>query len=238
MVPSGGPVIRFPVSTVEGSNSNSCILRVEGLRPCMSCSPAKKNTSKQKTLFEKSKWRKKCLSTWIYNQSFQPITRLLPISLLFYPLASPTQSISSSELNLPFSLPAPIAGSLWPLEEKKKYACEQMVVFMSVKFQSHQIRRLWNYFTSFPWTTAGIWDFWREVVWCKGKKRGCCLLGIVGDKQLPGWCSGKESICQCKRCKRHEFDPWMGKTPWRKAWQSTPVSLPGDGQRSLADCSP
>ena len=32
------------------------------------------------------------------------------------------------------------------------------------------------------------------------------------------------------------FDPWVGKIPWRKKWQSTPVFLPGKphGQRSLA----
>ena len=31
------------------------------------------------------------------------------------------------------------------------------------------------------------------------------------------------------------FDPWVGKIPWRRAWQPTPVSLPGEshGQRSL-----
>ena len=38
----------------------------------------------------------------------------------------------------------------------------------------------------------------------------------------------------------HEFDPWVGKISWRRAWQPTPVSLPGEshGQRSLAGCSP
>ena len=59
-------------------------------------------------------------------------------------------------------------------------------------------------------------------VWCMG---------------FPGGTSGKESTCQCRRCK---FDPWFGKIPWRRAWQPTPVFLPGesDGQRSLVDCSP
>ena len=30
------------------------------------------------------------------------------------------------------------------------------------------------------------------------------------------------------------FSPWVGKIPWRRAWQSTPVFLPGEshGQRS------
>ena len=37
------------------------------------------------------------------------------------------------------------------------------------------------------------------------------------------------------RCKRSTFDPWVGKIPWRRAWQPTPVFLPEEsrGQRSL-----
>ena len=27
---------------------------------------------------------------------------------------------------------------------------------------------------------------------------------------------------------RREFDPWVGKIPWRRAWQPTPVFLPGE----------
>ena len=36
------------------------------------------------------------------------------------------------------------------------------------------------------------------------------------------------------------FDPWVGKIPWRRKWQSTPVLLPGKYhcQRSLVGCSP
>ena len=35
-------------------------------------------------------------------------------------------------------------------------------------------------------------------------------------------------------------DPWVGKIPWKKAWQPTPVFLPGEshGQRSLVAYSP
>ena len=52
---------------------------------------------------------------------------------------------------------------------------------------------------------------------------------------LPGGASGKEPTCQCRICKRHRFDPWVGKIPWRRAWQYTPVSLPGEsyGQRRI-----
>ena len=46
--------------------------------------------------------------------------------------------------------------------------------------------------------------------------------------------SGQELACQSRSCKRYKFDPWLGKIPWR-AWQPTPVFLPGEshGQRSL-----
>ena len=38
---------------------------------------------------------------------------------------------------------------------------------------------------------------------------------------------GKESTCQCRRCKRQVFDPWHGKSPWKRKWQPTLVLLPG-----------
>ena len=39
---------------------------------------------------------------------------------------------------------------------------------------------------------------------------------------------------------RWRFDPWVRKSPWRRAWQFTPTFLPGEshGQRSLVDYSP
>ena len=40
--------------------------------------------------------------------------------------------------------------------------------------------------------------------------------------------SGKEPACQCRRRKRGGLDPWVGKIPGRRAWQSTPVFLPED----------
>ena len=45
----------------------------------------------------------------------------------------------------------------------------------------------------------------------------------------------KKPACQCWRHKRCGFDPWVGEIPWRRAWQPTPVFLPGEahGQRSL-----
>ena len=57
---------------------------------------------------------------------------------------------------------------------------------------------------------------------------------------LPRWLSSKESACKCKRYRRCGFDPQVGKIPWRRKWQPTPVFFPGKshGQRSLTGYSP
>ena len=57
---------------------------------------------------------------------------------------------------------------------------------------------------------------------------------------FPGGASDEEPACQCRRCKRCWFSPCIGNIPWRKAWQPTPVFLPGEphGQRSLVSYSP
>ena len=46
--------------------------------------------------------------------------------------------------------------------------------------------------------------------------------------------------CQYRRLKRYESDPWVGKIPWSRKWQTTPVFLPGEslGWRSLTGCCP
>ena len=59
-------------------------------------------------------------------------------------------------------------------------------------------------------------------------------------ESFPGGASGKESACQCRRHKTCGFDPWVRKIPWKKAWQPTPVFMPGEshGQWSLVGWSP
>ena len=44
---------------------------------------------------------------------------------------------------------------------------------------------------------------------------------------FPDGSIGKEPACQFRRHDRCRFDSWVGKIPWRRAWQSTPVFLPG-----------
>ena len=47
--------------------------------------------------------------------------------------------------------------------------------------------------------------------------------GFPGD-------SGKESACQSRR---HVFNPWVLKIPWRTKQQPTPVLLPGESLRAV-----
>ena len=60
-------------------------------------------------------------------------------------------------------------------------------------------------------------------------------------KQVASQVAQWERTClQCRRHQRYGFNSWVGKIPWRRAWQHTPVFLPGEshGQRSLAGYSP
>ena len=56
---------------------------------------------------------------------------------------------------------------------------------------------------------------------------------------LGGTCC-KESNCRCRRCNRNGFHHQVGKIPWRRKWQPSPVFFPGKshGQRSVVDYSP
>ena len=52
--------------------------------------------------------------------------------------------------------------------------------------------------------------------------------------------SCQETACQRRRPKGQEFDPWIWKIPWKRAWQPIAAFLPGEshGLRSLVDYSP
>ena len=58
------------------------------------------------------------------------------------------------------------------------------------------------------------------------------VAASVSNIGLPMWLHSKKKkkkkkTCQCKRRRRHEFDPWVGKIPWRRKWHPTPEFLPG-----------
>ena len=85
-----------------------------------------------------------------------------------------------------------------------------------------------------------VWDGWvvkalelkfNGVSWCRFKP---C--------SLQKWLALRTSLA-LRICLPHErpgFDLWVGKIPWGRKWQPTPVFLPGEfhGQRSLVSYSP
>ena len=73
-----------------------------------------------------------------------------------------------------------------------------------------------------------------------GQMAGGALRIVSSYLKKLGGAGSKEPPCQCRRPKRCRFHPWVGKIPWRRAWQTTPVFLPEEscGQRSLAGYSP
>ena len=52
-------------------------------------------------------------------------------------------------------------------------------------------------------------------------------------EHFSGGTSGKEHTCQCRRRRRHGFSSWVGKIPWRRARQPTPVFLPGGAWQAV-----
>jgi hypothetical protein len=66
------------------------------------------------------------------------------------------------------------------------------------------------------------------------------LSNILGETTIDSWASlvaqpVKNPPANAGDIKRHGFNPWDGKIPWRRAWQPTLIFLPGKfhGQRSL-----
>ena len=55
--------------------------------------------------------------------------------------------------------------------------------------------------------------------------------------RLPWWLR-RERICL--QCRRSEFDPWVGQSPWSREWLPILVFLPGEshGQRNLVGYCP
>ena len=81
---------------------------------------------------------------------------------------------------------------------------------------------------------------WRQTIVCIITLDSLNCVWVQSRLNFPGGPTGKEPACQCRRCKRCRFDPWVGKIPWKRAWLPTPVFLPGEshGQRDLVGYSP
>ena len=69
---------------------------------------------------------------------------------------------------------------------------------------------------------------WKETRSTPGNKFPSTSFSHLNSNNLflgfPRWLRGKESTCQWRRCRRHKFDPWVGK-------------IPGGGNRNPFQCS-
>ena len=95
----------------------------------------------------------------------------------------------------------------------------------------------------FSWDTTNAFSSPRWVCGLPECHLPSLPLILTGRKPsaqgVPCWFSGEESTCQCRRPKRHSFDPWV-KISWSRKCQPMPVFLPGKfyEQKSLAGYSP
>ena len=81
------------------------------------------------------------------------------------------------------------------------------------------------------WTNCAVCEGWDQRAVDGGVASRFSKIGFEFDnlksliQTLPKWLKGKESACQCGRCRKVRFHPWVGKIPWRRKWQPTPVFL-------------
>ena len=63
---------------------------------------------------------------------------------------------------------------------------------------------------------------------------------MSGVEGFPGVLGKRTRLPMQETLETHAFDPWVGKIPWRRERQPTPVFLPGKAheQRSLAGYNP
>ena len=79
---------------------------------------------------------------------------------------------------------------------------------------------------------------------CVNQTQGCESRSLLPSSQNLQWASQValwvENPAAHVEDRRRRFNPWVGKIPWRRAWQPTPVFSPGEscGQSSLVGYSP
>ena len=138
-------------------------------------------------------------------------------TLLTFPTLKPTLiMLSSHMLSLPLMMFCILTFCPW------HFSLPNLVDSSHILYRDHLVSRLWKVSSMKARILVSFYTYVTQL--------GLTQLG------LPRWLSGKESTRQC-RC---GFNPWVGKIPWRRKWQSTPVFLPGKsyGQRSLVGYSP
>ena len=82
---------------------------------------------------------------------------------------------------------------------------------------------------------------WHAINWILPTMIWVILEAHYFSSKSLGWASQvaqwSRVPLQCRRCRRHLFDPWVGKIPCKRKWQLTLVFLPAKSheQRSLEE---
>ena len=124
------------------------------------------------------------------------------------------------------------------MNNSKPWGC---TTFREKKIESGFMKRIFGKtywcakFRSFPlgwrlWGTSCHLELGERGFSRATEKYGMCGLqvgvgGLVSDFHPMSRKGG--------RCKRCGFDPWVGKIPWRRAWQPTPVFSPGESHGQI-----
>ena len=133
----------------------------------------------------------------------------------------------------PWMLQFVFYSNLWTFpggSDGKESACDVGDLGLILTLEDPLEKRMATHSSSLAWRIP-----WTKELASDFSEAQCGLRTYVWEHAvfkmgLPKWLSGKESACQFRRCR---FNPWVGKIPWRRKWQSTPVFLPGKshGQR-------
>ena len=88
----------------------------------------------------------------------------------------------------------------------------------------HRITKIWTRLSNFTFT------FTLLVIQIPSSYKDACHIGLG----FPGSTMIKNLPANDKQTRRHGFDPWVRKIPWKRKWKPTPVFLPGEshGQRA------
>ena len=144
----------------------------------------------------------------------------------------------------------------WPMEWEEKYTFSEVCVIAE---QKHWELLPWGpLFLTFLCHDAGTTSDNHYPVSHEYEEKICCLLMVKLEGERCEMCNaidlsssnrtGRTSqmaqwsrIClQCRGYWGCGFDPWVGKIPWKRKCQPTPVFFPGKshGQRSLEGYNP
>ena len=110
--------------------------------------------------------------------------------------------------------------------------CESLIWFSLLSF-------LHSFSFCSVYVCGPLWVFYSPVF-----GRGSFYLVFRFLKSGVVWLARASLVAQmakiCLQCRRPRSDPRVGKIPWRREWQFTPVFLPGEshGQRGLVGFSP